>query len=159
MNEKQDNMDLYATTADLTQIHIPPPLLPPSPPPRRAPEERTSTLKISRRQILKGVVAEQRAYLEISGIPGTEARIFQLRDTEVKIGRSEECDLHLALPNISRVHSRIYLQNEEHHVEDFNSTNGTFVNGVRISRCALRDNDLIEVGEAKIIFVEQKVRG
>ncbi|OGV74497.1 MAG: hypothetical protein A3K19_23150 [Lentisphaerae bacterium RIFOXYB12_FULL_65_16] len=158
MSEKKHNSDLFSTTADLTQIHVPPlsSTSGPIPPPRR--DERSHTLKISRREVLKGVVSKQRAYLEAMGVPGFENRVFELDTNEAVMGRSAECNVHLPLPNVSRVHARVYLVNEEYHVEDMNSTNGTFVNGVRISRCALRNNDLIEVGEAKMLFVEAKVR-
>lgn len=41
-------------------------------------------------------------------------------------------------------------------IEDLNSTNGTYVNGVRVNRCILRHNDLIRIGDATILFSQQK---
>ena len=41
-------------------------------------------------------------------------------------------------------------------MEDMNSTNGVYVNGVRVVKCVLRDNDQIEMGGVKIIFKEEK---
>jgi hypothetical protein len=156
MSEKKHNPELFSTTADLTQIHVPPLGSAPIPPPRR--DERSNTLKISRRDVIKGVMSRQRAYLEVMSVPGFENRVFELDANEAVMGRSAECSVHLPLPNVSRVHARVYMVNEEYHLEDMNSTNGTFVNGVRVSRCALRNNDLIEVGEAKMLFAEAKVR-
>ena len=158
MSEKKRNSELFSTTADLTQIHVPPasPASGPIPMPRR--DERSNTLKISRREVLKGVVSRQRASLEVMGVPGFENHVFELDTNEAVLGRSAECSVHLPLPNVSRAHARVYMVNEEYHIEDMNSTNGTFVNGVRVTRCALRNNDLVEVGEAKMLFVEAKVR-
>ena len=37
--------------------------------------------------------------------------------------------------------------------------NGTYVNGIRVLKCILRNNDQIDIGEAKIVFIEEKTRG
>ncbi len=45
---------------------------------------------------------------------------------------------------------------EEYIVEDMDSTNGTFVNNVRVKSCTLRHNDQIRIGEALILFTQQR---
>jgi pSer/pThr/pTyr-binding forkhead associated (FHA) protein len=37
-------------------------------------------------------------------------------------------------------------------LQDSGSTNGTFVNGVRVESCQLKDNDRIRVGNAEFRF-------
>ena len=43
-------------------------------------------------------------------------------------------------------------------IEDMGSTNGCFVNGIRVTRCVLREGDVVEIGEAKFYFYEEKIR-
>jgi pSer/pThr/pTyr-binding forkhead associated (FHA) protein len=82
--------------------------------------------------------------------------IIELGEEEVFIGRSPRCDIHLPLENVSRRHARVVFRNEEYHVEDLNSTNGVYVNGIRVEKCVLRNNDQIVIGGVKIFFYEEK---
>ena len=97
------------------------------------------------------------AHLSISS-PGQPEFKVPLSRREVTIGRDKDCRICLPLVNISRIHARIVIVGEEYRLEDLNSTNGTFVNGVRVSRCVLRDNDQVRVGEARIAFVQQRIK-
>ena len=74
---------------------------------------------------------------------------MELGSEEITIGRSPEATIQLPLKNISRIHARVYRMDEEYLVEDLDSTNGTYLNNVRIVRSVLRDNDQIEIGEAQ----------
>lgn len=113
------------------------------------------TIPLSRKALLGDLNVQQRAYLEVTGT--TESvRGVHLSEGEVFLGRSAECEVHLPFNNISRKHARVFFRNEEYSIEDLNSTNGTYVNGVRIVRCILRSNDQIQIGEAKIYFVEER---
>lgn len=49
------------------------------------------------------------------------------------IGRAEDNDIVIPLPAVSRYHARIIRQDNRLFIEDLNSTNGTFVNGVKIT--------------------------
>jgi len=64
--------------------------------------------------------------------------------------------LRLTVPasRISSLHAR--LRNHRGHwtIQDLGSTNGTFVNGTRVSETVLKDGDLIEIGQASLIFRE-----
>ena len=116
-----------------------------------------STTHFSRKSLAGRIPIVQKAYLEVYGV-GNSPLGFELNDSEVLIGRKSTCQLNLPLFGVSRVHARIFIRNEEYFIEDSNSTNGTFVNTIRIIKCILRNNDQIEIGEAKIIFVEEKTR-
>lgn len=54
-------------------------------------------------------------------------------DRAAAIGRSEESDIFLVDPSVSRNHATLVIDGEAVVVEDLGSTNGTFVNGERIS--------------------------
>ena len=61
---------------------------------------------------------------------------------EVTIGRSQECDLVLKGGYPSRKHARLYFSEGTARLEDLGSSNGTFVNGERITgTVALKDGD------------------
>src|SRR5262245_37362705 len=78
-----------------------------------------------------------------------------LRDGEtVKLGRSRSCDLALRSPEASRHHAEISLGADGWVVRDLDSTNGTYVNGERVSRRELRPGDRIEIGGDSITFCE-----
>ena len=65
---------------------------------------------------------------------------------KIRIGRSEECDWHIDDINVSRTHAEI-VQNAMGGFEivDLKSTNGTFLNGIRIKREILKTGDVISV--------------
>ncbi len=72
------------------------------------------------------------------------------------IGRHPKAAVPVMLPVVSRRHAHIFSYHEEAIIEDLNSTNGTFVNGVRISRCVLQNNDVIRIGDATLLFSRTK---
>src|SRR5262249_11271640 len=47
---------------------------------------------------------------------------------------------------ISRSHARIWQRDGSYFIEDLGSSNGTFLNGERVSRAALAERDVIHVG-------------
>jgi pSer/pThr/pTyr-binding forkhead associated (FHA) protein len=95
------------------------------------------------------------AYLEITGSEEKDG-IFDLGEKAVVIGRNPECDIQFGVQNVSRKHARVLLQNEEYLIEDLESTNGVFVNGIKVVKCVLRNNDQIEIGGVKLVFNEEK---
>ena len=87
-------------------------------------------------------------------MPGLKPITFELDELGSMIGRCSDCRIQLQLPHVSRMHARVSRFDEEFLIEDLESTNGTFVNGVRIHKCVLRNNDQIQIGEAKILYIE-----
>ena len=62
------------------------------------------------------------------------------------IGRQGENNLVLRDNRISRSHARISVDNDEYVVEDLDSRHGVFVNGQRVKRHKLKDDDRIDFG-------------
>ncbi len=112
------------------------------------------SMQIRRKLSAEEIPVAHSAYIEIIGFEEGSVG-FELNKDEVLIGRSSDCQMALPLFGVSRVHARIFFKNDEYILEDRYSTNGTYVNGVKIVRCILRNNDQIEIGEAKLIFVEE----
>jgi len=117
----------------------------------------SSTMQIPVEAVFEWLSGASAAFLDIT-CPGENPLRIPLSTQAVTIGRDRQCRACLPLPNVSRQHARISLVSEEYRLQDLDSTNGTFVNGVRISRCILRNNDQIRIGEGKLVFVQQRMR-
>jgi hypothetical protein len=69
--------------------------------------------------------------------PQTPLYRFVVSPMGIKIGRTAPADIVLADPSVSREHCIVGLANDELLVSDLSSTNGTFIDGVRIGRAAV----------------------
>jgi len=114
-----------------------------------------NTQEISRKTFISRIPTMHYAFLEIMD---EERRRINLGEKDIIIGRTSECDIQIMASNVSRRHARISYNNEEYKIEDLGSTNGIYVNGVRVERCVLRKHDVLEIGGLKILFVEEKIR-
>lgn len=73
---------------------------------------------------------------------------FPLTAEQTTIGRSTGNTLVLADPEVSRRHVRVVRRADGYAAEDIGSTNGTFVNGQRITHLTLlQDGDTIDLGD------------
>ena len=67
------------------------------------------------------------------------------------IGRSKNCDVSIALSTVSRNHAVLTRYDDgSWTISDAHSKDGTYVNGERVSICALQDGDVISVGGVKL---------
>ena len=113
----------------------------------------STTAQLSRKKLIGEIPIKQQAFLEIIG-RSEDNEVIELGEGEVIIGRGPSCRIRLPSKNVSRTHARIFFRNDEYYIEDLGSTNGTYVNGIRVVKCALRKNDLIYIGGVKILFSE-----
>lgn len=75
-------------------------------------------------------------------------------DDELSIGRTELADIVLDDSGLSRMNTTFFVDDGELLVADENSTNGTFVNGTRISRPQIvRSGDVVKIGTDTTITV------
>lgn len=72
---------------------------------------------------------------------------------EIVIGRSSELDMVLVEDMVSRRHAKISVHNGDIFLEDLGSTNGSFVNGEKITRTKLAEGDRILIGTSIIKVV------
>lgn len=77
---------------------------------------------------------------------------ISLSEQVLTIGRLPECNIVLQDANASRHHAEIRPQGDGFVVVDLGSTNGTRVNGVRISQQLLEDGDVVAIGNARLVF-------
>ncbi|SRR5436190_7808462 len=76
----------------------------------------------------------------------------ELDGIETTIGRSKDCDIQLADPNVSRKHAEVRQEGAAYWAIDLDSTNGMEVNGRRQKRAKLRQGDRITLGSTDLVF-------
>jgi hypothetical protein len=77
---------------------------------------------------------------------------IELMHGELTIGRENDNDLHFDHPYLSGHHAKIITLFDASHVEDLDSTNGTYVNGKPITKHTLHNGDVITFGDYRIMF-------
>lgn len=73
---------------------------------------------------------------------------------EVTVGRNPGNIIRINNPSVSRRHTKFVYENHQVTLHDLNSSNGTYVNGMRIQQQVLEDGDLVRVGEFPLDFVD-----
>jgi pSer/pThr/pTyr-binding forkhead associated (FHA) protein len=82
---------------------------------------------------------------------------LELGSGSLLIGRLPECDVLLQDGLVSRMHARISVQHDSVVVEDLHSTNGVYVNGLRVGHSAvLREGDRVLIGTTEISMFESR---
>jgi pSer/pThr/pTyr-binding forkhead associated (FHA) protein len=77
---------------------------------------------------------------------------FIFNSKEMTLGRERTNNIPILHRSISRRHCKFSVQAGRVRVEDFQSLNGTIVNGQKVTDAYLRDRDLIVIGDLKFII-------
>jgi predicted component of type VI protein secretion system len=83
---------------------------------------------------------------------GQEQKTYQLDKPRLVVGREASCDVHIDNLGISRNHCAFVNKGEAFVVQDLNSSNGTYVNGQKITERFLNDGDEIIIGKYTLKF-------
>ena len=79
--------------------------------------------------------------------------LYEITSARCTVGRERAtADVVLRDPNVSRRHAQLIFTGSDWSIEDLNSTNGTLVNNRRITRCPLRNGDLLTFGLSTFEF-------
>jgi hypothetical protein len=98
-------------------------------------------------------VAATDAWLVVLGGPGLEPGDRIDLFGGLTIGRNPDVDLRIDDRFASGLHCRIYTRGNAYLLEDLDSTNGTYVNGARVTgEVELRDLDEVTIGEVALRF-------
>ena len=82
-------------------------------------------------------------------------REISLARSLISIGRDPSNDVVLPDAMVSRRHAVIEFRGAQYFLRDCNSSNGSLVNGDRVSERNLRDGDLVAIGTARMLFREE----
>jgi len=82
----------------------------------------------------------------------------QLSKERMTLGRHRHNDIVLGHPSVSGEHAVIVTILDDSFLEDLHSTNGTFVNGHRIGKHFLQNNDIIKIAKFHVQFVADGIR-
>ncbi|MGW0501770.1 FhaA domain-containing protein [Micromonospora sp. NPDC003241] len=81
-----------------------------------------------------------------------DGRTYPLQMGSTVIGRGDQANLRLPDVGISRRHARLDFDGGQVVLTDLGSTNGTMVNGQRVSAVALNPGDMIQLGTTTLTF-------
>ncbi len=95
------------------------------------------------------------ARLQLRG-KGRQIAEYELTQGRFVIGRTADNDLQIDSPFVSRHHCQISNTAQESVLEDLNSTNGVFFEDQRIRRRALRDGDVLTLGQHSLRYIDER---
>ena len=91
---------------------------------------------------------------------------WEIDDEVIIIGRAKDSDIQIDDQSVSSKHARLVVEDDPYmdgakciYLEDLKSTNGTILNGSRVSREKLNDNDMIKIGFNEFRFVNNNSKG
>jgi pSer/pThr/pTyr-binding forkhead associated (FHA) protein len=89
--------------------------------------------------------------LETTDAEGEHAT-FRLPPGSIKtIGRATGAEFIVEAALVSRLHCQLTATADALHVKDLGSTNGTFVNGKRVTSAELKVGDTLSVGRLELV--------
>lgn len=103
---------------------------------------------------------------EETDTPAREQNVFLIINRQIvpltkrvtRLGRQLNNDVVFHDEFISRFHAEIHQEDGEYILYDQGSTVGTYVNSIRISRCALVSSDLISFSHVQLMFVNNNAK-
>ncbi|EWM53885.1 FHA domain-containing protein [Ruminococcus flavefaciens] len=81
-----------------------------------------------------------------------QGKIYELGCDEVLIGRHASADVRLPDLSVSRYHAMMTVSDGVWTIKDIGSKSGLFVNGELIREKVLSENDIIKLGNRRLIF-------
>ncbi|MCD8534977.1 MAG: FHA domain-containing protein [Verrucomicrobia bacterium] len=81
---------------------------------------------------------------------GTPAESYELKTDRTTIGRSDTNSFPIPDGSVSGTHCEVILLNDEIHVKDLGSTNGTFLDGHRIRESRIDHGQILKLGEVEM---------
>ncbi len=92
----------------------------------------------------------------IVSFEGTLEGHYFLDKERFVIGRKSDNDISLEGPGVSNIHAVIVTISNDHVLEDARSTNGILVNGIKVEKHILQNNDVIELSGYQLKYINQR---
>jgi pSer/pThr/pTyr-binding forkhead associated (FHA) protein len=81
---------------------------------------------------------------------GMTGRTQELKVDKTTIGRVEDNTFQIAEPSVSSHHCEVLLRGNDVVVLDLNSTNGTYVNGEKVTESVIKPGQILRLGQIEI---------
>ncbi len=81
---------------------------------------------------------------------GMIGRTFDLTAERTTVGRVEDNTFQISDPSVSSRHAEILLRGTDIVIKDSNSTNGTLINGEKISEAVLKPGQILRFGQVEL---------
>ena len=81
---------------------------------------------------------------------------FPLEKETLTVGRADDNDIKVDNMAVSGHHAKFVRENGDFVMIDLSSLNGTFINGQKISKWILKNNDLITIGKHTLVFQDER---
>ena len=81
---------------------------------------------------------------------GMTGRTCELRADKITIGRNEDNTFQIAEPSVSSHHCEVLLRGKDVVVRDLNSTNGTFINGEKVTESVIKPGQILRLGQIEM---------
>ena len=84
--------------------------------------------------------------------PAAIGKVFRIESAEHVLGRGADAGFQINDHGVSRRHARISRSAEGNfHLSDLGSTNGTYLNGVRVASAELHEGDRVQIGTVTVL--------
>jgi hypothetical protein len=83
---------------------------------------------------------------------GNETGSYQIQTPRLSVGRDESNFWTINHPTVSRNHFQLHFKNYVYTIRDLGSSNGLFVNDMKVTEIDLKHGDCIQVGEITLTF-------
>jgi uncharacterized RDD family membrane protein YckC/pSer/pThr/pTyr-binding forkhead associated (FHA) protein len=83
-------------------------------------------------------------------------REYELGDEAITLGREATNKVVIADPSVSRQHAWIEKRPDGYYLVDKNSSNGTYINGKKVSQQKLNHSDKVNLGSASLVFEDEE---
>ncbi len=84
--------------------------------------------------------------------PEFEGKVFELSGPEITVGRVADNGIQIEHASVSGHHAVFKLDQLDYTIKDLDSTNGTRINGERVTQQKLRRNDVLRLGNIEMLY-------
>jgi len=84
--------------------------------------------------------------------PEFQGKSFDLAGSEITVGRVADNKIQVEHASISGHHAVLKLDSLDYVIKDLDSTNGTRINGERVTQQKLRRNDILRLGNIELLY-------
>src|SRR3989442_12642002 len=81
---------------------------------------------------------------------GMTGRTYELKVDRTTIGRVEDNTFQIAEPSVSSHHCEVLLRGTDVVVRDLNSTNGTYINGEKVTEKVIKPGQILRLGQIEM---------